>query len=162
MKQTHFYNVLTTWTGNRGTGTTDYKAYDRDFETHVRGKDSRIAGSSDPMFRGDATRYNPEELFVASLSSCHMLWYLHLAAANGVVVEAYEDRAEAVMQEEVNGAGRFSQVTLRPRVRIAAGGDVDLASRLHEEAGEKCFIANSVRVKLAYAPETSVSPVGED
>ena len=157
MSRTHNYTVKTSWTGNRGSGTLDYRAYSRDHQITAEDKTSAIEGSSDPAFRGNPQRYNPEELFVASLSSCHMLWYLHLAAVNGVVVLEYEDRAEGYMEESDDGAGRFTGITLRPRVRIADAEHLELADRLHDEAGKKCFIANSVRVPLKYAPEITVA-----
>ncbi len=155
MSRNHIYTTETTWTGNRGSGTLDYRAYSRDHRINVEGKTAPIEGSSDPQFLGDASRYNPEELFLASLSACHMLWYLHLAAVNGVVVLDYADRAEGTLEEDRDGGGRFTRVVLRPRVRINDPAHVDLANRLHAEAGKKCFIANSVRVEVEYEPETT-------
>ncbi|WP_246050270.1 OsmC family protein [Neolewinella litorea] len=157
MSKLHRYSINTRWTGNRGSGTLDYRAYSRDHLILAPGKATEIQGSSDPNFRGDKRRYNPEEMFVSSLSSCHMLWYLHLASVNGVVVLDYEDRAEGTMLETDEGPGRFTQVTLRPRVRIADSAKIDLANRLHQEVGAKCYIANSVRVPLTYEPETTAS-----
>lgn len=144
MHKTHQYRVNTAWTGNTGTGTSAYRAYER---THVlagEGKSVSIPASSDPSFRGDKTRYNPEELLVASLSSCHMLWYLHLCSEAGVVVTAYEDAADGVMEETVEGGGRFVQVTLHPLVTVAETAMIDRANSLHAKAHHLCFIANSV------------------
>jgi organic hydroperoxide reductase OsmC/OhrA len=155
----HHYPVTVTWTGNTGEGTTTFRAYRRDHEISVDDKPT-IPASSDPAFRGDPTRYNPEELFVASLSQCHMLWYLHLCADNGINVVAYVDRAEGVMVEDAIGGGRFTQVTLRPEITLAPGSDADLADTLHHGAHEKCFIANSVSipvdVEAAYLVEAIV------
>jgi organic hydroperoxide reductase OsmC/OhrA len=139
----HSYATDLVWTGNRGEGTSGYRAYDRAYEISVAGK-AVIPGSSDPHFRGDATRYNPEELLVASLSACHMLWFLHLCADAGVRVERYTDSATGAMQEIADGGGHFTEVVLRPAVRIA--GDVVQAriDALHERAHELCFIAQSV------------------
>ncbi len=95
MHKTHAYQIRTTWTGNRGAGTSDYRGYERAHEFSAPGKPV-IAGSSDPAFRGDATRYNPEELLVAALSACHMLWYLHLCAESGIVVTEYVDEARGI------------------------------------------------------------------
>jgi organic hydroperoxide reductase OsmC/OhrA len=142
MHKTHAYQIKTTWTGNTGAGTSGYRAYERAHEISAAGKPV-IAGSSDPNFRGDAARYNPEDLLVASLSACHMLWYLHLCADSGIVVTAYEDNAQGTMVETENTGGHFTEVILRPAVTIAAG-DSELAMRLHERAHELCFIANSV------------------
>lgn len=140
--QEHHYSVKVTWTGNRGTGTTGYRDYDRDHTLSAEGKPD-IAGSSDPAFRGDSARWNPEELLVGSLSACHKLWYLHFCAVSGVVVSDYVDIAEGTMVMGKDGAGHFSEVVLKPVVTITKG-DPAVAQELHEDAHEKCFIARSV------------------
>src|SRR5580692_3429644 len=147
----HTYRVTVQWTGNKGTGTSGYRAYGRD---HVIGAESKpdIPGSSDPAYLGDAARWNPEELMVASVSACHKLWYLHLCSVGGVVVTAYEDHAEGVMLETADGGGHFASVTLRPKVRLAAGSDPVRAAALHHDAHEKCFIANSVNFPITVEP----------
>lgn len=145
----HRYEVLIEWCGNRGKGTADYRAYDRDHLIKAGGK-TPIEGSSDPAFMGAPDRWNPEELLVASLSACHKLWYLHLAAVNGLTVTAYEDRAEGFMVEERGKGGRFVEVVLHPLVTITAGGDVDKAEALHKEAHALCFIANSVNFPVRH------------
>ena len=137
----HKYPVTVTWTGNAGTGTSGYKAYRRDHAIESAGKPP-IPGSSDPPFLGDKTRWNPEDLLVASTSACHKLWYLHLCAEAGIAVLAYVDEAEGTMVE--GEKGRFTQIVLRPRVTVRAGDDVELAQRLHHQAHEQCFIANSL------------------
>ncbi len=151
MSKQHKHETTVRWTGNLGTGTTGYKDYGRSHEISAPGK-PLIPGSSDPAFRGDAARYNPEELLVASLSTCHMLWYLHLAAVNKVVVLEYEDRADGTMEESADGGGRFVQVTLRPRITVTAQSDLETAKRLHHDAHEKCFIANSVNFPVGCEP----------
>ncbi|RYC17869.1 OsmC family protein [Ciceribacter ferrooxidans] len=146
----HEYSTTVTWIGNRGTGTSGYRDYSRD---HViaAGAKPDIPGSADPAFRGDAERWNPEDLLVASVSACHKLWYLHLCAVNGVVVTAYEDHAEGLMVTEEDGSGRFAEVVLRPRVTISSG-DRERAASLHHDAHEKCFIANSVNFPVRCEP----------
>lgn len=139
----HRYAVRVAWTGDRGEGTSGYRAYERAHDIVAPGKPV-IPGSSDPAFRGDASRYNPEELLVASLSGCHMLMYLHLCSDAGVVVTGYEDEASGTMQETAGGSGRFTEVVLRPTVRIRPGSDAELAARLHDRAHHLCFIAASV------------------
>src|SRR4051812_6213904 len=139
----HAYTVTVTWTGNTGAGTAGYRAYQRAHDITVHGKPA-IPGSSDPAFRGDPARYNPEELLVASVSTCHMLWYLHLCSAEGIVVEAYQDIAEGVMVENRDGSGRFKEIVLQPEIALAAGADVEKARALHHDANRMCFIANSV------------------
>jgi organic hydroperoxide reductase OsmC/OhrA len=147
----HRYAVRLDWTGNEGTGTSAYRAYSRSHELSAPGRPA-IPGSSDPAFRGDPARWNPEELLVASLSACHQLWYLHLCAEAGIVVQAYSDEASGVMVEERNGAGQFESVTLRPRARLARGTDEQAARALHHEAAKMCFIARSVSFRVDHEP----------
>ncbi len=147
----HRYAVTVTWTGNTGTGTSTYRGYDRAHTLSAPGKPP-IAGSSDPAFRGDPARWNPEELLLASLSACHKLWYLGLCAQAGIVVTAYEDAAEGSMTEEPSGAGQFTAVTLRPRVTISAESDAARAMELHREAHAFCFIARSVNFSVIAQP----------
>ena len=147
----HLYTTRTEWTGNLGEGTAGYRAYSRDHGISAVAK-PEIPGSSDPAFRGDATRWNPEDLLVASLSSCHMLWYLHLCTSAGITVLAYRDEAEGIMAEDEGGGGRFTGAVLRPMVRLAAGMDEGRARALHEEAHRLCFIANSVNFPVTVEP----------
>lgn len=151
----HRYKVALKWTGNTGAGTASYRGYERAHELSVEGKPV-IPGSSDPTFRGDPKRWNPEELLVASLSACHKLWYLHLCATAGVVVTDYVDAAEGLMSEDADGGGRFTGVVLRPRVTISAGSDREKAHALHHEAHAKCFIANSVNFPVTHEPTTLI------
>jgi organic hydroperoxide reductase OsmC/OhrA len=151
--KTHRYAVTVKWTGNTGTGTSGYKNYERQHEISAGADKPLIPGSSDPAFRGDPARWNPEELLVASLSACHQLWYLHLCAEAGIVVVDYVDSAEGMMEETADGSGRFLRVILRPQVTVASGSDVAKAQELHEPAHAKCFIANSVNFPVQHEPE---------
>lgn len=147
----HTYSVTVTWTGNTGPGTASYRAYDR---AHAIGSDGKpdIPGSADPAFRGDAARWNPEEQLVGALSSCHMLWYLHLCSEAGIAVHAYQDVAEGVMQQRSNGSGQFVEVVLQPEITVPAGTDLARARSLHEAANTMCFIANSVNFPIRHEP----------
>jgi organic hydroperoxide reductase OsmC/OhrA len=151
MGRRHSYTVTVTWIGNTGTGTSGYRNYQRSYEISAAGKSS-IAGSSDPTFRGEGARWNPEELLIASLSACHELWFLHLCADAGVVVEAYLDEASGVMEEAADGGGQFVEVVLRPRVKTRPGSDLDKIQLLHHEAHGKCFIARSVNFPVRCEP----------
>ncbi len=153
MKQ-HRYEIQISWTGNLGDGTKRYTGYSRNHEIVSAGKPV-LPGSSDPSFRGDPARYNPEQLLVASLSTCHMLWYLHLCSENGVVVEEYSDAAAGIMEEHPDGSGRFVEVMLRPSVTISAESDTERALALHEDAHRKCFIANSVNFPVLHDPRVT-------
>jgi organic hydroperoxide reductase OsmC/OhrA len=148
----HRYAVSLTWSGNLGSGTSGYRDYSRSYEIGADGKPA-IQGSADAAFRGDDSRWNPEELLVASLSACHKLSYLHLAAAAGIVVTAYTDRAEGVMELSPAGVGRFRSVVLHPTVTVKPGSDLGRARALHERAHETCFIANSVNFPVECQPE---------
>lgn len=149
---THQYITALEWTGNRGTGTSHYRAYDRNHVISMEGKPD-IAGSSDPIFRGDRTRHNPEELLVAALSACHLLAYLHLCAEAGVVVTAYTDRATGMMTETPEGGGHFTEVQLHPVVTVENGSMIDKAKALHDEARRRCFIAASCNFPVQHFPE---------
>jgi organic hydroperoxide reductase OsmC/OhrA len=165
----HSYRVSVSWTGNRGPGTSGYRAYDRSHEVTAGppdgtedppgpGRPQPIMGSSDPAFRGDPARWNPEQLLTAALSQCHMLWYLHLCAVAGVAVTGYTDDAVGTMREDAAGAGRFTEVVLRPRVTVSSPAMIREASRLHRDAHEMCFIARSVNFPVRHQPAVTASP----
>jgi organic hydroperoxide reductase OsmC/OhrA len=149
--KTHLYQVEVTWTGNTGQGTAGYKAYERAHEISGAGKPV-ISSSSDPAFRGDSTKYNPEELLVASLSACHMLWYLHLCADAQLVVTRYIDRPVGKMIETDDGGGKFAEVILKPVVTVRDSSDSAMAEQLHEKAHHLCFIANSMNFPVRCKP----------
>ncbi|MDA3615029.1 OsmC family protein [Polluticaenibacter yanchengensis] len=151
MAKQHHYQATITWTGNTGSGTAHYSTYERSHTISVNNKPA-IAGSSDPAFRGDAGRHNPEDLLLASLSSCHMLWYLHLCAANNVIVESYTDQAQGTMIEGPDGSGRFTEVVLLPVIKVSDASMISKAMALHEEANRYCFIANSVNFPVLHRP----------
>jgi organic hydroperoxide reductase OsmC/OhrA len=151
----HRYAVTVRWTGNRGEGTATYRGYSRDHDIEVPGLPV-LKGSADPTFHGDRTRYNPEQLLLTALSQCHMLSFLHVAVKHGVVVTAYQDRAEAVMRTHRDGSGQFESATLRPEVTVAAAVDPALMEQLHEEANKVCFIARSVNFPVLHEPAVSV------
>lgn len=151
MPRQHQYSIIVKWTGNKGQGTSDYRSYERSHIITAEGK-ADIKGSSDPAFRGDATIYNPEDLLVASLSACHMLWFLHLCSVEDVVVVDYYDNAFGIMEETANGGGHFTEVTLFPTVTVAEISMIDKANELHKKANELCFIANSCKFPVHHKP----------
>lgn len=155
MKMQHYYNTTIKWTGNKGTGTDNYRNYERSYEVIVTDKPI-ILGSSDPAFRGDKTKYNPEDLLVTSISSCHMLWYLHLCAEARVIVIDYIDNAIGIMVETSNGGGQFVEVTLNPIVTVKEQGMLEKADELHKKANELCFIANSVNFPIYHKSQAVV------
>ncbi|GHF50320.1 peroxiredoxin [Kitasatospora xanthocidica] len=154
MARQYEYTAEIVWTGNRGTGTSDYRAYARDVEVSAEGLPD-IPGSADPAFRGDPARWNPEQLLLVSLSQCHLLSYLHQCAVNGVVVTSYVDRPAGTMPVTPEGV-RFTSVVLHPRVEVAEPGMVEQALALHAAANRGCFIANSVNFPVRHEAEVTV------
>jgi organic hydroperoxide reductase OsmC/OhrA len=150
MTSTHRYAATIRWTGNLGAGTKEYLGYSRDHTIEVAGKPP-ILGTSSLGPRSDPSRHNPDELVVAALSSCHMLWYLHLCSSAGIVVSSYVDEAEGILTVDRDGGGRFTRATLRPRVHVSEGS-LELAHELHEAAHRKCFVANSVNFPVHCEP----------
>ena len=153
MEKTHQYRVWNRWTGNLGTGTSGYREYSRDHELGGGEKSRTILGSSDPAFRGDRSRYNPEELLVGAVSACHMLWVLHLSADAGITILDYQDEALGEMVEHGDGSGEFTRVVLRPRVRIAEADRVEDARAIHGKAHAMCAMARSVNFPVEHEPE---------
>jgi organic hydroperoxide reductase OsmC/OhrA len=152
----HRYVLRTTWTGDRGTGTSGYRDYDRAVTIEVDGKPDLLA-SSDKPFRGDPARWNPEDLLLASLSECHLLSYLHACVQAGVAVVGYRDDASGVMVEDGRGGGAFREVVLRPHVVVTDESMVDAATAAHAQAHEWCFIANSVNFPVTYEATIEVA-----
>jgi organic hydroperoxide reductase OsmC/OhrA len=157
----HHYAATVTWTGNEGSGTSGYSAYNRQYLVEVAGKPD-LLGSADPFFRGDADRYNPEDLLLIALSACHMLSYLHLCAVNNIIVLDYVDRAEGIMTETAGGGGKFSSVTLHPRITVTPGSNRELAGELHHQASLNCFIAASVNFPVLHEPELVFAETGTE
>jgi organic hydroperoxide reductase OsmC/OhrA len=154
MSRQHLYHTNLRWTGNTGQGTSSYRSYERSYEITISNK-APLQGSSDPAFMGNPALHNPEEMLLMSLSSCHMLWFLHLCSEAGVVVMEYTDNASATMIEDGNGSGRFTGATLRPQVVVANKSMIQQVQALHQKANEYCFIANSVNFKVMHQPNCS-------
>ena len=151
----HDYTARVVWTGNRGQGTVAYRSYDRTWNVETPGKPV-IPCSNDPLLGGDPNLHNPEDLLIASLSACHMLWYLHLASDAGIAVQAYHDDPLAVGETDRSGASRFLRATLRPSITVPAGTDLARADAIHHEIHKTCFIARSVNFPVDYAAEYTV------
>lgn len=159
MAKTHTYALTVTWTGNTGTGTSGYQAFERSHHISLEGKPN-ILGSADPAFRGASDRWNPEELLVASLSECHMLWYLVLCAKEGIVVTEYIDHPTGTLVETPDGGGHFEEVLLRPHVTITTPEKMDRAIALHERAHDLCYVANSVNFAVRADPTVVTAAAG--
>jgi organic hydroperoxide reductase OsmC/OhrA len=132
------HRARVTWSGGEG----------RDVRAHmIELAGEKVAASSAPEFGGDSDRADPEELFIASLSSCHMLWFLALARAQKIRVASYEDEAEGTLD-----GNRFTRVVLRPRVIFPSEIDAEQIEALHHDAHERCFISNSVNCPVEVEP----------
>lgn len=149
MHPNHNYKLTLKWTGNKGTGTSGYRAYDRNHEILIEGK-TTLLGSADPCFHGDKTVHNPEDLLLASLSACHMMSYLHVCVKAAIVVTEYMDNATGIMVVNPDGSGQFTEVTLNLTVTIADEAHLAKANELHQEANKLCFIANSVNFPVKH------------
>ena len=155
MTKEHNYSLTIEWTGNKGEGTTRYDAYDRDYNISAENKID-LLGSADAPFRGDITKYNPEDFLLASLSSCHMLWYFHLCADAGIIVTDHIDHTRGILLQNDTGSGAFSEVTLNPIVTVKEPSMIEKSLELHELANQKCFMANSVNFPIKHNPTSTI------
>lgn len=155
----HQYTARVIWTGDRGQGTSNYRAYDRTWDIATPGK-ATLHCSNDPLLGGNSNLHNPEDLLLSSLSACHMLWFLHLAANAGIVVTRYQDDPIGIGETEPNGAGRFLRATLRPTIEIDDMAKRDKADALHHEIHRYCYIARSVSFPVSYEAEYTVAQSG--
>lgn len=151
MARRHDFVAKIAWTGNRGDGTRTYRGYDRTWRVETPGKPP-IECSNDPLLGGDPSLHNPEDMLIASLSACHMLWYLHLASEARIVVRSYTDEPVGEGESAPDGSGRFIGAVLRPRIEVEAGCDLGRAEAIHHEIHKVCFIARSVNFPVRYEP----------
>lgn len=151
MAKRHDFEAKIAWTGDRGEGTRTYRGYDRTWRVETPGKPP-IEGSNDPMLGGDPSLHNPEDMLIASLSACHMLWYLHLASEAGIVVRGYSDEPVGEGESAPDGSGRFIGAVLRPRIEVELGSDLVRAEAIHHDIHKVCFIARSVNFPVRYEP----------
>ena len=152
MAKEHAYPARIVWTGNRGEGTKQYDGYDRTWDLALEGKPV-VSCSNDPLLGGDPSKYNPEDLLITALASCHMLWYLHLCSKAGITVQAYEDNPVGQGVMHPNASGNFTGATLHPKITVAAGADLEKAAALHHDVHKYCFIARSVNFPVSFEPE---------
>ncbi len=155
MPKQHHYKLITTWTGNTGTGTSNYRSYERSVTISAENKVDILA-TSDTAFNSDNSKHNPEELLLASISSCHLLWYLHLCSEAGVIVTDYFDKATGTMIETANGGGHFTEVVLFPTVVVMDDSMVEKAIALHHKANKLCYIANSCNFPILHKPTINI------
>jgi organic hydroperoxide reductase OsmC/OhrA len=150
MAEAHYHAKLV-WSGAANGSTQSVETYSREFRVEFEGKPA-LRGSADPAFHGDPALYNPEDLLMAALASCHMLSYLAVCAHARVVVVSYEDAALGTVARR-DGKVKFVDVLLRPRVVLEPGSDVDKAMALHGKAHNICVIVNSVNFPVRHEAE---------
>jgi len=153
MEHIHTYRTQLSWSGSTAGG---YDDYDRTHRLALPPNAGTLLTTADPAFRGSDELTNPEQMLVAAASSCQLLSYLAMAARSRIDVRSYEDSAEAIMPEDDRPV-RITRITLRPRIVIAAGGDVDRALRLVERAHHECYIANSLTSEIVIEPTVEVA-----
>jgi organic hydroperoxide reductase OsmC/OhrA len=143
------HRVTVTW--ERATEDFTYETYSRSHTWEFEGG-VEVPASAAPAYRGDPERVDPEEAFVAALSSCHMLTFLAIAARKRLVVDAYRDSAVGYLEENEAGKLAVTRVVLRPEVTFREPPSAEALERLHHQAHEHCFIANSVKTDVRVEP----------
>jgi organic hydroperoxide reductase OsmC/OhrA len=144
MAAEHVYTAELIWHGDH---TRTYEAYTRGHSVQINGKPDLVV-TADPAFRGDPTLHNPEDLLLASISSCHMLTYLALCARARIDVRSYRDQVSGTLRLTPDGGGHFIEVLLRPQVVVAHEDMLPRARHFHGEVHKYCFIARSVNFPI--------------
>lgn len=145
------YHAKLVWSGAALGPTRSVESYSREFRVEIDGKPP-LHGSADPAFHGDAALYNPEDLLMSALCSCHMLSYLAVCAHAGIAVLSYEDAALGTLARR-DGKVKFVDVLLRPKVVLEPGSDVEKAKALHDKAHNICVIVSSVNFPVRHEAE---------
>lgn len=154
----HIFKAKVNWQLGISETTQNLKGFSRNHVVTIPNKNAPLEVSAAKPFRGDETLYNPEDLLLSALASCHMMSYLYVCAQNNIEVLNYEDNAEAILEVEGSGSGRFKEVTLNPLVTIKDASKKELAKTLHEKANRLCFIANSCNFPVEHYVEIVVNP----
>jgi organic hydroperoxide reductase OsmC/OhrA len=147
----HIFKAKLNWSSVPKEAITNSKQYIKTHQITIEGKEI-LTVSAAKAFKGDPSLYNPEDLLLSSLVSCHMMSYLYVCSQNGIDVVSYQDDAEATLEVSENGSGRFIEVRLYPKVVILQKEKIDEALKLHSKANELCFIANSCNFKIVHNP----------
>ncbi len=142
MVSNHIFKAELKWTSEQNTHQETKKIYSKSHQIKIEGKPA-LDVSAAKAFKGDPSLYNPEDLLLSSLVSCHMMSYLYVCSQNGIEVLEYTDNAEATLEVFPDGSGRFVAVRLYPKVKISNSDQIGLALDLHFKANQLCFIANS-------------------
>ncbi|AUC82212.1 OsmC family protein [Lacinutrix sp. Bg11-31] len=150
MIQNHTFKAKVNWTINEGGSTRNPRNFSRNHSVTIANKAALLQMSAAKPFRGDDTLYNPEDLLLSALASCHMMSYLYVCAQNNIEVLSYTDTAEGDLEVKTTGSGSFKRVRLKPIVTIKDTTQKTLALSLHEKANSLCFIANSCNFPISH------------
>lgn len=150
MSLNHTFKAKVNWTINEGGSTRNPRSFSRNHSVTIANKATLLKVSAAKPFRGDDTLYNPEDLLLSALASCHMMSYLYVCAQNNIEVLSYTDTAEGDLEVETTGSGSFKRVRLKPIVTIKDETQKTLALILHEKANSLCFIANSCNFPISH------------
>lgn len=150
------FKLKTKWFSKKGESTLSAKTYSRNHTITIKGKSEPLKVSSAKIFKGDAALYNPEDLLLSALSSCHMMSYFYVCSQNGIEVLSYEDNAEGFLEVDKNGKGQFVKVVLKPKIVVSKTEMIALAESLHQQASELCFIANSCNFPIEHQCKVQV------
>jgi organic hydroperoxide reductase OsmC/OhrA len=145
----HLFKATLNWTSNKKQEETTSRFYSKSHQIKIEGKPV-LNVSAAKAFKGDPELYNPEDLLLSSLVSCHMMSYLYVCSQNGIEVLEYSDHAEATLEVSPDGSGRFTEVQLNPKVKISNPDKIELAIELHTKANQLCFIANSCNFPISH------------
>jgi organic hydroperoxide reductase OsmC/OhrA len=144
----HLFKAQLNWTSKK-TEDSSKRFYSKTHQIKIEGKPI-LEVSAAKAFKGDSELYNPEDLLLSSLVSCHMMSYLYVCSQNGIEVLEYSDNAEATLEVNPDGSGRFVEVKLFPKVKISNPDQIELALDLHFKANQLCFIANSCNFPILH------------
>lgn len=151
----HLFRAEVNWTSNQNPSDSSKRFYYKNHQINIEGKPV-LNVSAAKAFKGDPELYNPEDLLLSSLVSCHMMSYLYVCAQNGIEVLEYSDNAEATLEVAADGSGRFVAVRLKPNVKISNSDKIELALELHKKANQLCFIANSCNFPILHEASCAI------
>ncbi|MBF4469919.1 OsmC family protein [Flavobacterium sp. HJJ] len=157
----HLFKVKLNWNSVPKETISTSRKYLKNHQITIEGKEI-LNLSAAKAFKGDPSLYNPEDLLLSSVVSCHMMSYLYVCSQNGIDILSYQDDAEATLEVSENGSGRFIEVRLYPKVVIQQKEKIAEALELHSKANELCFIANSCNFKIVHFPACTNSAVIEN
>lgn len=151
----HTFKAEANWTSKKDITDSSKRFYNKSHQVKIEGKPI-LDVSAAKAFKGDPELYNPEDLLLSSLVSCHMMSYLYVCSQNGIEVLEYSDNAEAALEVNPDGSGRFVEVKLFPKVKISNPDQIELALNLHFKANQLCFIANSCNFPVLHEASCEV------